>query len=99
MDNLFEIKYLNISWDNFSIIDGGSIISRNFVESKLLNFNQYGINPSQIISLNICGSYGYSEYIVIENNRNNFRCGQILGRGFCKSPEGDMKIEVILKQF
>ena len=96
LDNLFEVKFIKVPWDKFRIVDGGTVIARNFVESTNgIYFAEHGIDPTKIVSINACAGYGYSEYAVITPNKLAFMCGQILASSYCKSPEGDMSVMVL----
>ena len=78
------------------MVDGGTVVSRYLVETKRsIPFSEYNIDGANIVSLTVCGGYGYSEYIQIAPSKMSFMCGQILANDFLKEPEGNMSVLIL----
>lgn len=96
MDNLIKVHRIIIPWSEFRIVDGGTIVGRYLVETKRsIPFSEFGIDGKYIVSLTVCGGYGYSEYVQISPNNMSFMCGQILSSAFHKESEGNMSILIL----
>ena len=92
LDSLsIKTEMIVIPWSNFSIVTGGSVISRYAVEALV----QLPIHLKNIITINAVDSNGYFEYAIVTSDKKYMRCGQILNNTFHNTKDGYMTVEII----
>lgn len=94
MDNLLKIKFIKVPWSVFVAV--GNVIERTYVESSQQKWSTYGIDYKKIVCIQVQGSSGYGEYVVVESSGASFRCGQILHSTYCNENDGYMTIALRL---